>query len=208
MTRTQQWLRIGAMAAAMLIAAPAPSRAQSSAEGAPKPATEADALAIYRARLAEQQANNEANMASATAGYKQSLAGAKQGALSEQLKMVGSAVKNWRAPRGYAGGAALNPSAIQDPFATEKPAIKTVSELEAAVAGSGLVLDQTRLIARVGPEAARPCGGRLQAGDYPALEDGNMLDTPARVGQFLASCGDRSRPLVVVLESGEVAVRK
>lgn len=207
MTRTQQWLRIGAMAAAMLTEAPAPSRAQS-AGGAPKPATEADALAIYRARLAEQQANNEANMASATAGYKQSLAGARQGALNDQLKMVGNAVRNWKAPRGYAGGAVLDPSAIQDPFATEKPAIKTASELEAAIAGSGLVLDQARLIARVGATAARPCGGRLQVGDYPALEDGNMLDTPARVAQFLASCGDRSRPLVVVLESGDVAVRK
>ena len=208
MTRTQQWLRVGTMAAAMLIAAAAPSRAQSSAGGTPKPATEADALAIYRARLAEQQANNEANMASATAGYKQSLAGAKQGALGDQLKMVGNAVKNWKAPRGYAGGAALNPSTLQDPFATEKPAIKTVSELEAALAGSGLVLDRTRLIARVGPEAALSCGGRLQVGDYPALEDGNMLDTAARVAQFLASCGDRSRHLVVVLESGDVAVRK
>ena len=205
MTRSLDILRMGALVAA-LVAAAGPAGAQSS--GAAKPATEADALAIYRAKQAEQQANNEANLASAEAGYKQALTGAKQGALNDQLKMVGNAVKNWKAPRGYAGAAALDASAIQDPFATPEPASNKDAALEAAIAGSGLVLDRARLIARVGPDVARLCGGRLQAGDYPALEDGNMLDTPARIAQFLGSCADRSRPLVVVVESGEIAVRK
>lgn len=207
MTRTQLLLGIGTTVAAVVIGTAAPVRAQS-AGGAAKPATEADALAIYRARLAEQQANNEANLAAASGGYKEALSGAKQGALNDQLKMVGNAVRNWKAPRAYAGAAALDPSAIQDPFAAPDPAADKAGELQAAIAGSGLVLDRTRLIARVGPEVSGLCGGRLQAGDYPALEDGNMLDSPARVAQFLGSCNDRTRPLVVVVESGEIEVRK
>jgi hypothetical protein len=207
MAPKQRFLSIVVALTTLVCAAARPAWAQASG-GNPQPATEADALAIYRAKLAEQQANNEANLAAASAGYKQALTGAKQGALSDQLKMVGSAVKNWKAPRGYAGAAALDASAIQDPFAAPEPASKRAVELQAAIAGTGLVWDQARLIARVGPEAARLCGGRLQAGDYPALEDGNLLDTPARIAQFLASCGDRSRPLVVVVESGEIVVRQ
>jgi hypothetical protein len=73
---------------------------------------------------------------------------------------------------------------------------------------SGLTWDDERQLARVGPAGAETCAGRLRPGDYPTLPDGNLLDTPARVATFLATCSDLSSPLLVVVETGEIVVRK
>lgn len=171
-------------------------------------ATEADALAIYQARLAEQQANNEANMAAASASYKEGLTGAKEGVLKDRLKMVSNAVKNWKAPRGYAASHSIGSAAVEDPFATPVTPEPETAELQAAIGKSGLEWDNERQVARVTSPGTELCEGRLSVGDYPTLPDGNLLDNPARITQFLATCAERSVPLVVVVESGEIVVRK
>jgi hypothetical protein len=175
---------------------------------APQAATEADALAIYHARLAAQQANNEANLAAASASYNEGLAGAKEGVLKDQLKMVGNAVKNWKAPRGYAASHSIASTAIEDPFAAATPAQSNTTELQTAMGTSGLEWDDERQLARVTTTGVDICGGRLKVGDYPTLPDGNLLDTPARITQFVATCTGQTSPLLVVVETGEVVVRK
>jgi hypothetical protein len=183
------------------------SAAWAQTQTGPQPATEADALAIYQARLAEQQANNEANMAAASASYKEGLTGAKEGVLKDQLKMVGNAVKNWKAPRGYAASHSIRSAAVEDPFATPVAPEPETAELQAAIGKSGLEWDNERQLARV-TSPTELCDGRLSVGDYPTLPDGTLLDNPARITQFLATCAERSVPLMAVVESGEIVVRK
>jgi hypothetical protein len=207
MTSTQRSWAKAFMFAAAIGSSFNPAWAQSG-QTAPQPATEADALAIYQARLATQQANNEANMAAASASYKEGLTGAKEEVLEDQLKMVASAVKNWKAPRTYARSHSIDSSVVQDPFAAPKPSEPNTTEMRAAIDKSGLGWDNERQLARVTSAGAELCGGRLLVGDYPTLPDGNLLDSPARITQFLATCADRSSPLMVVVESGDIVVRK
>jgi len=160
-------------------------------------------VAAFYAKQDAMRANNEANMAAMNAGRLRGLDDARRGSVDAQMKMVTGVVKGWRAPEGYAAGAAIDGSAILDPFAAEAK----IDAVESAMEKSGLVWDRSRGLARVG-ENRTLCGGRLQLGDYPVLIDGTLLDTPDRIGKFLSVCGDVTMPLLVVRESGDVEVRK
>lgn len=203
MTSTRPTAIVLMLAATVLAASPAVAQSSGNQGQA-----QADAMAIWRARQAAQQAEAEANMAAAKAGQAQGTQSAKEGSLRDQMKMVNDAVKNWKAPRPYTASTSISASALQDPFA---PAAAAPSENGApidALGTSGLVWDDARKLARVGTASPQLCSGRLKAGDYPALPDGNLLDTQARITQFLASCGDPSYPLMVIVDSGEIEVRK
>jgi hypothetical protein len=210
MTSTRRsWIRTKTLLVAAAVWMAGGSAWAQSGDSSPRPATEADALAIYRARLDAQQANNEANLAAASAGYKQAHSDAREGVLRDQLKMVGNAVKNWKSPRVYSATVALDSLALRDPFAASASVERSTAEVKVAMGQSGLLTwDDQRQLARVATADAALCGGRLKVGDYPALRDGNMLDTPARITQFLATCTDRSSPLVVVIDTGDVVMRQ
>jgi hypothetical protein len=190
---------------AAVMAAASPTAAQSAGS---QPQAQADALAIWRARQAALQAEAEANMAAAKAGEAQGTQIAKEGSLREQFKMVNAAVKGWKAPRQYSAASAASVSTLQDPFAPAIAVPQPADVPTAALGTSGLVWDADRKLARVGTSSAQLCGGRLKVGDYPALPDGNLLDTPARITKFLSACSDPSSPLMVIVPSGEIAVRK
>jgi hypothetical protein len=160
-------------------------------------------VAAFYAKQDAMRANNEANMAAMTAGQAHGRDEARRGSVDEQMKMVTSVVKGWRAPAGYSHAGAIDTAAIQDPFAAEA----RIQAVEAAMAKSGLAWDRLRGLARVG-EQRTLCAGRLQVGDYPVLIDGTLLDTAERIDRFLSVCGDVSVPLLVVRENGNVQVRK
>jgi hypothetical protein len=199
--------RFSAAVLVMLAALAAASVASAQTTGQTQ--ADADALALFRAKQAANQAAADANAAAAKAGQAAGLQGAKKDSLSDQFKMVNDAVRNWKQPRGYSSSASVNVSALQDPFARATPAAASASaSVVAALGTSGLVWDAERRIARVGTSGQQLCDGRLTAGDYPALPDAALLDTPARITQFLATCADRSTPLMVVVASGDIEVRK
>jgi hypothetical protein len=160
-------------------------------------------VAAFYAKQDAMRANTEANMAAVSAGQSRGLGEARKGSIDAQLKMVTGVVKGWRPPNGYARSAAIDSSAIQDPFA----AAERLQGINVAVGASGLAWNHARGLARVGDNRSL-CGGRLRDGDYPVLADGSLLDTPARIAQFLAACSDASLPVLVVRESGDVEVRK
>jgi hypothetical protein len=180
-----------------------------SAQATGQSQAEADALALFRAKQAANQAAADANAAALKAGQAAGMRDAKQGSLDEQFRMVSNAVRNWKQPRAYSSSASVNSSLLQDPFApaAAKPA-SAEAPVAAALGTSGLVWDAERGIARVGTSGPQPCDGRLTAGDYPVLPEGAPLDTASRITRFLATCGDRATPLMVVAASGEVEVRK
>jgi hypothetical protein len=160
-------------------------------------------VAAFYAKQDAMQANAQANLAAVGAGQARGLEDARRGSVSAQVKMVTTAVKDWRAPAGYAHSGAVNAAAIQDPFAADA----RTDAAESVIAKSGLIWDRVRGLARVG-NIQTLCGGRLKLGDYPVLMDGTLLDTPERIGQFLSVCGDVTVPLLVVRENGEVEVRQ
>ena len=161
-------------------------------------------VAAFWAKQDALRANGDANTAAAMAGQARGLADAKNGSLDAQMKMVNDAVRGWQVPRGYSAAAAINAGTIVDPFAASAP-IDFKKAVELALGSTGLAWNRTRQIAQVAEGGA--CGGRLQVGDYPVLPDGNLLDTPERIAQFLETCATSS-PVLVVRESGEVEVRK
>ena len=167
---------------------------------------QADAMAIYLAEQQARQAQAEATNAALLAGQAQGKAGAKQGSHDDRFKMVTDAVKNWKRPRGYTATASLSSSAIRDPFAPKEATTGVAVGLQSALAGTGLALDGERGLVRV-EEAAKACGGRLSAGDYPTTADGALLDSAERVAAFLKSCGDRTQPVMVVTPSGDAEIR-
>jgi hypothetical protein len=162
-------------------------------------------VAAFWAKQDALRANGDANAAAAMAGQARGRADAKNGSLNAQMKMVNDAVKGWQVPRGYSAMAASNAGVVVDPFATSAP-IDFKKAVELALGSSGLVWNRTRQIAQMSTVQRDTCGGRLQVGDYPVLPDGNLLDTPERIAQFLETCA--SSPVLVVRESGEVEVRK
>ena len=162
-------------------------------------------VAAFWAKQDALRANGDANTAAAMAGQARGLADAKNGSLDAQMKMVNDAVKGWQVPRGYSA-TAINAGAIVDPFAASAP-IDFKKAVELALGSTGLAWNRTRQIAQMGTAQGGACGGRLQVGDYPVLPDGNLLDTPERIAQFLETCA-ASSPVLVVRESGEVEVRK
>ncbi len=163
-------------------------------------------MAAFLAKQDAMRANNDANMAAATAGQAHGLQEARQGSLKDQIQMVTKVVKGWQPPRGYAATSTVNSSALVDPFLA--PAVQDVAgAARKAITGSGLEWNEVRKIAWVG-SAKDLCGGRLQPGDYPLLPDGNLLDTPERITQFLGSCASPSTPLAVLREGGDTEVRK
>ena len=163
-------------------------------------------VAAFWAKQDAVRANGDANTAAAMAGQARGLAEAKNGSLNAQMKMVNDAVKGWQVPRGYSATAAINAGTIVDPFATSAP-VDFKKAVELAIGSSGLAWNRTRQIAQVAAAESGACGGRLQVGDYPVLPDGNLLDTPERIAQFLETCA-ASSPVLVVRESGEVEVRR
>jgi hypothetical protein len=163
-------------------------------------------VAAFWAKQDALRANGDANTAAAMAGQARGLADAKNGSLDAQMKMVNDAVRGWQVPRGYSATAAINAGTIVDPFAASAP-IDFKKAVELALGSTGLAWNRTRQIAQVAAAQGGACGGRLQVGDYPVLPDGNLLDTPERIAQFLETCATSS-PVLVVRESGEVEVRK
>jgi hypothetical protein len=162
-------------------------------------------VAAFWAKQDALRANGDANTAAAVAGQARGLAEAKNVSLNAQMKMVNDAVKGWQVPRGYSATAAINAGTIVDPFATTAP-VDFKKAVELAMGSSGLAWNRTRQIAQVTAAESGACGGRLQMGDYPVLPDGNLLDAPERIAEFLKICA--SSPVLVVRESGDVEVRK
>jgi hypothetical protein len=157
-----------------------------------------------------QQAQNEASLAATNAGFVQGRQAAVEGAMAEQVAMVQNVVKGWKPPRAYASSGSASAGTLADPFASAQsrgqgaeaaPAVPTE-----VLAGTGLGWDEVRSTARV-VDAAVACGGRLRAGDYPVLPDGNLLDTAARVEAFLVHCAGPAVPIQVLLDSGTMEVR-
>lgn len=159
-------------------------------------------VAAFYAKQDALRANNEANLAAASAGQARGLDEARRGSVDAQVKMVTGVVKGWRAPAGYAHTASIDASVIQDPFA----AAEQLEAVKLALGASGLTWNKSRGLAQVGDPSA--CGGRLQVGDYPVLIDGTLLDAADRIAKFLSVCGDVNMPVLVVRESGDVEVRK
>jgi hypothetical protein len=192
-------LMLAALAAASIASAQTTGQSQA----------EADALALFRAKQAANQAAAEANTAAAKAGQAAGLQDAKKDSVRDQFKMVNDAVRNWKQPRAYSSSVSVNSSVLQDPFSPATPApASAAAAVVLALGTSGLVWDAERRIARVGTSGPQLCDGRLTAGDYPALPDGALLDTPDRITRFLSTCTDRSTPLMVVVASGDIEVRK
>jgi hypothetical protein len=192
----------------MMLAAVIAAASPAAAQGTATTQAEMDAMALFRARQAARQAEADANSAAARAGLAQGLQGARKDAREDQFKMVNDAVRNWKQPRGYTAVSSLNASALQDPFAATAPGSQPTPALQAVLGASGLAWDEERKLARVAIPSSRLCDGRLLAGDYPTLADGSLLDTPDRITRFLSSCADRTTPLMVVVGSGDIEVRK
>jgi len=193
----------------LLMLAAVAAASVASAQTAGQSQAEADALALFRAKQAANQAAADANTAAAKAGQAAGLQDAKKDSVKDQFKMVNDAVRNWKQPRGYSSSVAVNTSALQDPFAPATPApASATASVVAALGTSGLLWDAERRLARVGTSGPQLCDSRLTAGDYPALPDGTLLDTSDRITRFLATCADRSTPLMVVVASGDIEVRK
>lgn len=163
-------------------------------------------VAAFWAKQDALRANGDANTAAAMAGQSRGRADARNDSLNTQMKMVNDAVKGWQVPRGYSAATATNAGVIADPFATSAP-LDFKKAVELALGSTGLAWNRTRQLAQVAAAQPTTCGGRLRVGDYPVLPDGNLLDTPERIAQFLEACAV-SDSLLVVRESGEVEVRK
>ena len=166
-----------------------------------------EVIAFY-AKQDALAAQRDANVAAAMAGQARGQRDGRNGALKDQVEMVTKVVKSWQPPRGYTNQSTASGVVLEDPFASPGPAGPDHSLLRSGLEGTGLVWDDSRQLARVAVGANAVCGGRLQPGDYPVMNDGAPLDGPERIKSFLSTCSDSSQPLLVLRGEGELVVIK
>lgn len=168
-------------------------RVQSASSGEQQDQTAAVRQAAIAAVDAQQQnanAKQNAFSASMQAGAATAKASIDQTNLTRQAEIVLDSVQKWQPPRTSQAASANHPDLV-DPFAPTTDAKvpdapSPARALEHSLGGTCLDFDSKRMLGRVGPTCSWPSiKSKPQAGDYPVLEDGTLLDTESKVVQFM-----------------------